>query len=351
MRKYGNKLLVMALLAGAFTACSKDDDVNLPVIDPSESQTNGAYVINTGNYNQNNGSIQWYDAQTGKLTADLFNTANGEGIGDVQDLQVYGSKVYAACASSAKIEIMDRNGKRIKKLPLADGEGKPVSPRYLACAGGFVYFTAYDGTVSKLDTLSLEVTGKIAVGNYPEALTAANNKLYVNISGFGKEDKVAVVDLANFTKTKELKVVLNPYDVCLTGEDGKVYFISSGDHGKTINPTLQSIDPATDVVTSLFNANKVAMAGNKIYFIFSPYYGTLPKQIGVYDMTTKETKTFTDIANFKNAGGIVVNRRSNEVFIIDQPYNSLNEVFVYSLEGAFKKKYETGYYTTNLRFL
>lgn len=41
----------------------------------------------------------------------------------------------------------------------------------------------------------------------------------------------AVVNLANFTKIKDIEVLLNPYDICTTGEDGKVYFISCGDFG------------------------------------------------------------------------------------------------------------------------
>ena len=57
-------------------------------------------------------------------------------------------------------------------------------------AEGFVFVTAYDGTVSKLDTLTLDIVNKVAVGDYPEALTYAGGKLYVNISGYGAEDKL-----------------------------------------------------------------------------------------------------------------------------------------------------------------
>lgn len=338
---------------GAFTACSNDDGPKIP--EGPIAPVNGAYVINTGNSGANNGTIQWYDRDQKTVSADLFAAANGAGIGDAQDLCIYGSKIYITCTNSAKIEVVNRaDFTRIQTLKLSNGE-QSISPRYMTATGGNVYFTAYDGTVSRLDTTSLSITGKIEIGDHPEALTSANGKLYVNLSNYNSDGTgkyVAVVDIATFKKTKNLNVLLNPYDVCTTGEDGKVYFISCGDFSGNPAQTLQCIDPQTDQVTEICPASKMAMKDNKIYIIYAEYYeDAAPKSISVYDMNTKQTTQFANYSDFSNPGNIVVDPATGDIIIIDQPFSVLNDIYVYGSDGVLKKKLETGYYTTNMRFV
>lgn len=145
-------------------------------------ESSGAYIINTGDWNANNGSIMWYDKANNTVSPDLYMTANGKGIGDVQDLCVYGSKMYVTSTTSSKLVILDLQGKELKSISLADENSQPISPRYITPANGHVYFTAYDGTVSRVDTTTMEITGKLNVGKYPEGLTYANGKLYVCLS-------------------------------------------------------------------------------------------------------------------------------------------------------------------------
>lgn len=205
------------------------------------------------------------------------------------------------------------------------------------------------------DTTSLSITGKIEIGDHPEALTSANGKLYVNLSNYngdGTGKYVAVVDIATFKKTKNIEVLLNPYDVCTTGEDGKVYFISCGDFSGNPAQTLQCIDPQTDQVTEICPASKMAMKDNKIYIIYAEYYeNAAPKSISVYDMNTKQTTQFANYSDFSNPGNIVVDPATGDVIIIDQPFSVLNDIYVYGSDGVLKKKLETGYYTTNMRFV
>lgn len=354
MKKYWYKTAMLVIALGAFTACSDDDEPTIPK--GPIAPVNGAYVINTGNWGENNGTIQWYDRDLKTISADLFAAANGAGIGDAQDLCIYGTKIYITCSSSAKIEVVDRKDfARIKTLNLKDESEKSIQPRYMTATGGNVYFTSYDGTVSRLDTTNLSITGKIEIGDHPEALTSANGKLYVNLSNYNNDGTgkyVAVVDIATFKKTKNIEVLLNPYDVCTTGEDGKVYFISCGDFRGNPVQTLQCIDPQTDQVTEICPASKIAIKNNKIYLIYAEYYENAdPKSISVYDMNTKQTTQFANYSDFSNPGNIVVDPATGDVIIIDQPFSALNDIYVYGSDGVLKKKLETGYYTTNMRFV
>lgn len=157
-------------LAAALASC---DDNNNPIPDPDPTpeptETLGAYIVNTGNWGGNDGSLQWYDLATHKAGEDLYKKQNGKEIGDLQDLCVYGTKLYAISATSSKVEILERNGKLVKSFSMNTPEGQPMEPRYATAGEGCVFFTAYDGTVSRLDTLTQEITSSVYVGDHPEA--------------------------------------------------------------------------------------------------------------------------------------------------------------------------------------
>lgn len=346
-------------LAAALTACDNNDDPT-PVPNPEPTTTLGAYIVNTGNYNANNGSIQWYDLTTQSASNDLYAAQNGQGIGDLQDLCVYGSKLYAISATSSKIEILEHNGKLIKRLPMTTAADQPMQPRYATAGDGCVFFTAYDGTVNKLDTLTQAVTGSVAVGAYPEALTYADGKLFVNISDYSKGNQVAVVDAASMTKLQDITVKLNPYTQCITGNDGYVYVVSNGNYAGSasvpedqwVYQTLQRIDPNTYAVDSICNATYIANKGDKMYILYSEYYLPETKKCFVYDLKTNTSTTLPiDLNDFTSPGFIAVDPITEDIYIGDQVWGALNTVHVYSKDGQAKTQFETGMYTTNMRFV
>ena len=322
--------------------------------------TLGAYIVNTGNWGANDGTLQWYDLATRKVSDDLYAAQNGGGIGDLQDVCVYGSKLYVLSTTSSKLEILERNGKLVKSFPLNTSAGQPMNPRYAVAGEGCVFFTAYDGTVSRLDTLTQEVTGSVAVGDYPEALTYAGGKLFVNVSGQGAENKVAVVDVASMSKLQDIEVLLNPYTQCLTGEDGYVYVVSNGNYAGTpglpedqwVCQTLQRIDPDTYEVEELCNASYIANVGSRMYILYAEYFLPETHKCFVYDLETGvETILPISVDGFSSPGFIAVDPVSEDIYIGDQPYSSLSTVYVFTKDGQSKLSFETGMYTTNMRFL
>ena len=351
-------LFLAATLPLTLTSCDDDDDDELTAeeetVYTTVTTTEGAYIINTGDWYANNGSIQWYDPESGSLSSDLFESANGYGIGDAQDMIVYGTKAYIACSTSAKIEIVDRETFAVEAtLNLTNSSGQSIQPRYLVADGDYVYYTAYDGTVNRIDTASLSVTGSVELGDYtyPEALSAAGGKLYINISGYGSGSTVAVVDIDSFSLTKELDVVLDPYDVNFLADDGYVYFTSMGDYGYTTRATLQRINPDTDAVSTICYAAKAAYYDNKIYYISADYYSSDPGEIGVYDLSTGSSTTFVDYDSFIYPQFIAVDPVSGDVYIGDYSYGVQNDLYVYSNDGVLIDQLETGFYTTNVRFI
>ena len=362
MRKMWYKPALAALALGLCVACNEEEEGTVVV--PPVPTTSGLYVLNTGNWGGNDASIQYFDLKGLSIGGDLFAAANGFGLGDLgQDLCLYGSKLYATVSGSSKLEVMDRNCKVVKTIPVRAEDGTtPAKPRYMTACDGCVYFTAYDGTVSRLDTATLEITGKVAVGAYPEALTNANGKLYVNLSDYnfdGSGTSVAVVDIVSFTKTKEIKMKQNPYTQCFTGDDGYVYVVSNGNYaGKPEMPeeqwvygTLQRIDPATDQVEDVCRATYAANHGSKMYVLYSEYYLPETKRAFVLDLNTGEEADFIDLDEFSSPNAIGVDPSTGDVYVADTPYGVSSTVRVYDAEGNLKNTFEAGYSTSKFVFV
>ena len=324
--------------------------------------------MNTGNWGGNDASIQYLDFQTGKLSEDLYAAANGEGLGDLgQDLCVYGSKIYVTVSGSSKVVIMDRKCKVLKSIPVATEDGTPVEPRYMAACEGKVYFTAYDGTVSRIDTTSMAIDGKLNLidagaqtgYDHPESITSANGKLYVNISGYSKGKWLAVVDAASFTKLKDIEVMLNPYTQCITAEDGYVYFVSNGNYAGSpsltpdqyIYGTMQRLDPETDQVEQVCRATYIANAGEKMYILYSEYYMPEVARAYVRDLKTGDEQEFMDMADLQSANGLAVDPASGDVYVFDVPYGAASDVHVYGADGTYKRTFEAGMSTSKMVFV
>lgn len=365
MKKEWFKLALTVCAVCSLTACNEDDNNFNPSTPPVNNlvKGSGAYVINTGDYGANNGSIMWYNKTDSTVSADLYLQANGKGIGDVQDLCVYGSKLYVTCSSSAKIVILDRQGKELKSYELKNEENEPITPRYITCAEGKVFFTAYDGTLSRIDTTSLSIDKVITLGGKPEGLTYANHKLYVcqsDYTGDGSGKSISVIDVPSFEKIKSIDVMLNPYNQILTAENGKVYFVSNGNYAGSpyIDPedyvyqTLQCIDPTTDKVDTLCNASYITNLGDKMYILYAEYYLQETKKAFIYDLNTKQETPFIDINIVPNPQFITADPENGDIYIGSTMYDgSFNDVYHFNKNGNLLNIIETGYYTTNLRFV
>lgn len=358
-----SSILCYTLFPLLFTACNKNDT---PVDIPTEPTLTavGAYLVNAGNWNENNGTIQWLDLTTETLGNDLFRTANGIGIGDPEHLCVYGTKRYIACTTSAKIEIVDEKGKRVKDpIQLTNEQGQPINPRYLTATDGYVYFTAQDGTLSRLDTLSLEITERLTLGGYPEALTYANGKLYINQSDYfanGSGKSVSVVSIATFKKEKEIAVKLNPYSQIVTAPDGDVYVVSNGNYAGSawipqeewVYQTVQRINTSTHEVTELCNGTYMAISGEKMVVLYAEYSLPDTHKIFQYDLVTKKEEILPiDLSQFNSPTFVALHPTTGDIYIGDETYGSLGDLYIFTPSGAFKKKIETGISPRNIHFV
>ena len=83
------KRILLTILAAAsiLTACGRS---NTEI--PEVTSTGNVLVLNNGNWGGNDASITLYDSKTGTITANAFQKANGQNLGDLgQDILVAGN--------------------------------------------------------------------------------------------------------------------------------------------------------------------------------------------------------------------------------------------------------------------
>ena len=348
MKKYFLHLGFLLATVLTFTACSNDNN-DEPIIEPPHYGYHYAYVVNNGNWNQNDGTVSSLDNVEGAWTVtDLYKKANGVGIGDAQDLTFVDGKIFVTSTTSSKIEVLDKEGKLLKQVKLPK-----VSPRYIISYDKNVYFTTYSGYVYKMNINSYELTDSVKVGNYPEALAVANGKIYVAISGYGKGKSLAIVDVNSFKKTKEIETALNPYNQMVATVDGKkVYFVACLDHSDHL---LQCVDTQTDAVETVGHASSIAIDKNTNYLvcIYAPYGNgeEIPvKKYFRFDMRDKSTTDLSGLADVPNPGQVSVDWKTGEIYVVNSNYAVPCQLYVFDSTGKQIRKLVSGNGTQHVKF-
>ena len=311
MKKY---LLSIAVLLGAcllFNSCS-GDDVNGQQKPEEFTVTDGAYVLNEGNYySQINGSLSYIDYNTYTITNGLFQSINNRSLGGTPNsMIIVGNEGYIACSDENRVEIVDANLKSVASVSV-------TQPREMTTDGSNVFVTSYDGTVSQISCQSHSVVAKSdVIGACLEGIAYSNGSLYVcnaYNSDYTYNTNVVKLDASNLKKIKDITVAANP--TAIKAADGVLYVLSTGNY-QDIQSQIQKID-ASDNVTYLLDGTLFDVYDNTLFVINS-----------VTDWTTYTTSTtytcydadgnktaFTPTQEIASPCGIAVDPNTGYVFI------------------------------------
>jgi len=293
----------------------------------------GIFVLSEGLFNQNNSTLSWIDFTTRQADSwtsatgrsyDAFEKVNGRRIGDTaNDLLLYGSRLYIAVSESSTIEILDASTcKSLKQIPLSH-DGIASQPRRLTANGGYVYVCCFDGTVSRIDTLTMTADATVQVGRNPDGICHANGKLYVSNSGGldtqNPDNTVSVIDINTFTETKRITVRYNPGTIIADGTN--VYVVSRGifDYGTMdYDSRLHKIDTQTDQVIDTYDIPILNMdiVDGKAWFYGYGAGGT----IQVLDLATGQvldSDFITDGTRMECPYSIKVEPNTRKVYVCD----------------------------------
>ncbi len=227
---------VTAMLVPAFTSCREEELIQKPVVTPvgpggdnSSGPVSclGFYLLNEGNMGSNKSTLDWFDATNEQYVRNIYGAINPDvpkELGDVgNDLQIYGSRLYAVINCSNKVEILD--AATCRRL----GQVNIPNCRYIAFDGPYAYVTSYAGPVridpeykqigyvAKIDTATMAVVDTVHVGFQPDGLAVAGRRLYVaNSGGYmvpNYENTVSVIDIPSFKLEKNIEIAINLHNI------------------------------------------------------------------------------------------------------------------------------------------
>ncbi|MBX2889166.1 MAG: hypothetical protein KF829_11015 [Ferruginibacter sp.] len=340
-RKILNWLVPVTVL---LVSCSKNNDVQIPSpIQPAK----GLYILSEGAFGGNNAKLAYRDNESGTVFPDFFvqqNPTMTAGLGDVgNDMLIYGSKLYIVMNNSGNVTVLNAmNGSFISRISFMNGTTNR-NPRYAAKANGKIFVTAYDNTVSVIDTTTLTITQSITVGSNPEQILATDDYLYVANSGGlnypNVDSTVSIIKLSDLSELRRVTVGLNPQCLAISNQH-EILVTGYGDiYGTTPIPAFTAVIDANtnQVVAQLgagFEYSQIRGFGNTAFFFNN--FGNSP--IKVYDMLNHSVirdNFITDGTVITNVYSVDIDEENGNVFICDsKDFVSPGEVFCFNPAGV-----------------
>lgn len=335
-----------------FIACDDLEDKPSMVAGESgdvfETGTAEMYILSEGLFNQNNGSLARYSFDQKMRTNNYFIANNQRGLGDTaNDLGIYGNKIYVVVNVSSTVEVIDfSTGKSIRQISMIREDGSSRQPRSIAFDRDKAYVCAFDGTVARIDTASLEVEEVVAVGRNADDICVQNGKLYVSNSGglghsgSGVDTTVSVIDIASFKETKKIEVGPNPGKI-LPGLDDAVYLVTRGSDIEAGDYRLVKIDSRTDAVAKVYDEKVLSFTlDGPIAYLYTYNYQTKKSAIKVFDLNKGEVireNFITDGTTVHTPYSIQMNPFSGNIYITEAyNYTVRGDVLCFNQQGQLQ---------------
>ncbi|MDR1544452.1 MAG: YncE family protein [Prevotellaceae bacterium] len=361
-----NLLTVSALLITLiFSSCKSP-------VQPKEENLvgeKGFFLLSEGAWGANNASLDFYNCETGEYLQNIFSRINPNivgGLGDVgNDLQIYGSRLYAVINYSNYVEVMDLKGRHI-------GEIEVKNCRKIAFCNGKAYITSYgdaiygdgehNGFVAEIDTADLKIKRTIEVGYQPDGLAVFGGKIYVaNSGGYCQTyaNTLSIIDIENFTERK----IVSALNCQIVEQDnnGNLFMISNGNYAD-VNAAIYKVNMQTESIEKIdiFASNFCISDGNLYILSNNTNWETgetVAKKYVVYNIDSKRITSENFITDgteheIQLSYGIAVNPVTKEILITDQKRGtSVGEVFCFSPDGVQLWKQTTGIFPKYAAFL
>lgn len=329
----------------------------------------GMYLLNEGNMGSNKASIDYLDFVNGYYIRNIYSERNPNVIkelGDVgNDIQVYGSKLYAVINCSHKVEVMDaKTCKRIKQIDIPNC-------RYIRFNRGKAYVSAYVGPVAidpdaqlgavyEIDTTTLSITNKVTVGYQPDELEIMGEYIYVANSGGYRvpnyDYTVSVVEMYGMKQVEKIPVGINLHRIRRDQYDQ--LWVSSRGNYEDIPSRLFVLRKKEQFTSDMvvgdtldIPCSEMTILGDSLYFYSVSWNNQTEENAvsyGIIDVRTHELLTDRFITdgtetNIKIPYGIAINPYTRDIFVTDaKNYVSSGVLHCYGKDGKKKWSVRTG---------
>lgn len=378
------KLLLVLMLGICLVGC-REDEVVVPTeydIIPEEvlpgQKCVGMYLLNEGNMGSNKSTLDYVDFEQGYYVRNLYAERNPQVVkelGDVgNDIQIYGSRIYAVINCSNKIEVLDaRTARRIGQIDIPN-------VRYVRFHKGYAYATSYvgpvqlnnpnavQGAVYKIDTLSLKTVGRCTVGYQPDELCVLGQYIYVaNSGGYmapNYDKTVSVIEIEGFKQVEKIPVGINLHHIKADAY-GKLWVTSRGDY-EGISSKLFVLDKkfgrnemqVTDTLN--ISCSDFCISGDSLYYYATEWNNKTQQNTisyGIINVKTKQKLSDLFITDGTERDitipyGIAIHPETHDIYVTDaKNYVSSGVLHCYNRSGVHKWSVRTGDIPAHMCFL
>lgn len=376
MRVFVRHIIWGVTLAGlALTTSCREDEVvvlaereELLFGENTSPSYAGLYLLNEGNMGSNKCTLDFADFENYCYVRNLYAERNPNVIkelGDVgNDIEIYGSKMYAVINCSHKVEVLDAyTCRRIGQVDIPNC-------RYITFDKGYAYVSSYVGPVGldpnaqlgavfQVDTATLEITAEVTVGYQPDELVVQDGLLYVaNSGGYRKTDydyTVSVVDVATMTQIRKIPVGINLHRI-RADRYGKLWVSSRGDE-RSIPSRLFVLEKdkrtgRMEVSDTLdIPCSEMEICGDSLYLCSVAWSDVSQENsvtYGIVDVRTGELVSNSFIQDGTDVEieipyGLKVNPENGDIYVTDaKNYVSSGNLHCYGRDGKRKWSVRTG---------
>lgn len=342
------KILKLCILCFILLVSCRGDEIVYPTV-PTEVtddvQKGGLYVLCEGNMGSNKARLDYMNLETGMYYSNWYGAQNPtqvKELGDVgNDVQQYGSRLYAVINCSHKVEVMDLRARHISHIDIPNC-------RYMAFYGSKMYVSAYVGSVAnpdllgsvyEVDTVTLAITREVKVGHQPDELCIMDDRLYVTNSGGYLTDRydstLSVIDINGFAELTKIHIGLNPTRVRKDNKD-RLWVCCQGNY-KERKPELVVWDGHAIVQRIATPCANISICGETVYVLDNG--NRKLRAFSTADFT--EQKANINISAYENPYGLLATEEA--LYISDaKNYVSSGVLHCYSYNGVERWTAKTG---------
>ena len=299
----------------------------------------GAFIINEGNFMSNNGEISFYNTETGELINNIYSKQNNEAsLGDVvQSMCFSDTLALISVNNSKKVEIV--NAQNFKHVSTILGL---IYPRYIIPVKENISALTNGknpGEVCFINASQNKVVKRLTVGNEPENLLLANNKIFVANGAWGHDSTISIINANTYELIKTMSVGDGATDL-VSDKNGNIWVLCQGkskyDFGEDTPSKLVCINPENyDIIEEV----TIGIMGDDFYPVriatdINEDYIYYIEQTGVYriNINNPQHKEWFIIGSYY---GLEINHDNGNVYVFsDNGFTGSGTMTIYNNNGS-----------------
>lgn len=349
MKRFERFFLTAVILGTlAMSSCMNQEDA------PKKEEvlpSKGVFIVNQGNFNYSNSSLDFFSTEDGKVHSSVFLQANRMKLGDVaQSMTIHENNAWIAVNNSGVIYAIDTD----TALEWGRIEGL-TSPRYIHILNSKKgYITQmYDNRIAIFDPSRNIITGYITVPNMSsstastESMVQIGDFLFVTCWSYQKD--ILKIDTVNDKIVERKQVGIQPYKI-LKDKNNKIWCYTDGGswEGNPVGfeqPKLMRIDPETLDIEKEYTFQKGAyfadftmdLSGEEILWAD----GNIWKMSIMADKLPQ--KPFIDASQIGFLSCLAIDPESKEIYAADcLDYTQRGWIYRFSYDGELLGSFPTG---------